>query len=418
MRNPLSLIHVVTAIVAAMTITACNGGAKQQAPTEPVASTGVKFAPTERQSSMTASQREAALAKKRASLDVDINTLLNSHGVRFAIVEPIIQGDITQDIADRISMKLLQIASQNGISGVGNYNFVFGTEITETGRAVTGTAPQKMTVTYEFTFKVLNTFTGDVYATATQEVMGVGNSFVEANQQAVKELKNTPQLQQMLQTASERIITWYETNLQVIKNQVESAERAHNYALALAILNSIPEQATETYKYVAEKQGPLYDAMYHKIATDMLGEMQALLAASGDEFNPAVGAYFSLIPTDCPEHKTAKTLYAEYEKKCHARRAALEAKAERDEQAARELEKLMMLYEHEESLADIEASKVRAKYEAAAAAASAKAAARASSRPTGLFGALGYAITGTFDRVFDVADFVGGKIAEGIEDGM
>ena len=378
MRQSHTIFTSIAAIAAAMLITACNGGGnKQEASTAP---TGTKFAPTERQSSMTASQREAALAQKRASLDADLNTLLNNHGVRFAIVEPIIQGDITRDIADRISMKLLQIASQNGISGVGNYNFVFGTEIAQTERAVTSTAPQKMTVKYEFTFKVLNTFTGDVYASTTQEVMGVGNSFIEANQHAVKEIKNTPQLQQMLQTASERIVAWYNDNLQVIKNQVENAERAHDYALALSILNSIPEQAIEAYKYVAEKQGPLYDAMYHKIATDMLGEMQTLLAASGDDFNPAVGAYLSLIPMDCPEHETAQKLYAEYEKKCHARRAVLEAKAERDEQAARELEKLMMLYEHEESLADIEASKVRAKYEAQAAAASVK------QRPTGLLG--------------------------------
>jgi hypothetical protein len=78
-------------------------------------------------------------------------------------------------------MKLLQIASQNGISGVGSYNFVFGAEITETGRAATSTTPQKMTVKYEYTFKVLNTVSGDVYATSTQEVLGVGNSFVEAN---------------------------------------------------------------------------------------------------------------------------------------------------------------------------------------------------------------------------------------------
>jgi hypothetical protein len=67
-----------------------------------------------------------------------------------------------------------------------------------------------------------------------------------------------------------------------------------------------------------------------------------------------------------------------------------------------------MLYEHEESMADIEASKIRAKYEAQASAAAAK----ASSRPSGLFGSLGYAISGTFDRVFGAADFIGDKISD------
>lgn len=98
---------------------------------------------------------------------------------------------------------------------------------------------------------------------------------------------------------------------------------------------------------------------------------------------------------------------AEYEKKCHARRATLEAKAERDEQAARELGKLKMLYDHEEELATIEADKIKTKYTSMA---SAKAA--GNNRSTGLFGSLGYAISGTFDRIFKASDTVGGFLAE------
>ena len=102
-----------------MALTACNNGNKTE-------STGKKFNPVERQSSMSDDERAEAIAAKRASLDVDMDSILYSHGVRFAIVEPKTGGDITQDIADRISMKMLQIASQNGISGVGSYNFVLG----------------------------------------------------------------------------------------------------------------------------------------------------------------------------------------------------------------------------------------------------------------------------------------------------
>lgn len=394
----INIISIISLALVAMTIISCNGQNKSE---------GKKFAPQERTSSLSAEERSEAIAKKKAEMEVDVEQLLYSHGVKFAVVQPKLQGeDITQDIADRISMKLLQIASQNGISGVGSYNFAFGTEIAQTGRATTGTAPQKMTTKYELTFKVLNTLTGDVYATAVQEIMGVGNSFIEANQNAVNEIKNTPQMQKMLQTASERIVEWYNTNLQTVKNQVEKAEGEGDYALALALLNSIPEQATEAYKYVTQKQDALLKGMLHKQAADMLGEMEALLASSGDDFNPAVGAYFSLIPVDCPEHATAQKLYAEYEKKCHARRAALEAKAERDEQAARELEKLKMLYEHESELATIEADKIKCKYQSIASAKAAQA------RPQGLFGSLGHAISGTFDRIFKVADTAGSFLSE------
>ena len=329
---------------------------------------GKSFNPEERTSSLSAEERDQRLAEKRSELGFDIDSMISSHGVKLSIVMPKVQGDITEEVSKRMAIKMLQIASQNGMSGLGtNPNFVLGAEISQTGRSATGTAPQKMIVQYELTFKVMNALTGDVYGTSMQEVQGVGNSFEEANLNAVKEIKNTPKMQKFLQTANDRILKWYDENLPAIKNQVQKAEGEGNYELALALLNSIQEQST-SYKYVEEKQDALLKGMLHKRAADMLAEMESVLASSGDEFNPAVGAYFSLIPTDCPEHTTAQKLYAEYEKKCHARRAALEAKAERDEQAARELEKLKMQYEHQEALAQKEVDKISARYEAEAAA--------------------------------------------------
>jgi len=339
-------------------VMSCSNGQKK----------GKSFNPEERTSSLSAEERDQRLAEKRSELGFDIDSMISSHGVKLSIVMPKVQGDITEEVSKRMAIKMLQIASQNGLSGLGtNPNFVLGAEISQTGRAATGTAPQKMIVEYEFTFKVMNAQTGDVYGTSMQEVQGVGNSFEEATLNAVKEIKNTPKMQKFLQTANDRILKWYDENLPAIKNQVQKAEGEGNYELALALLNSIPEQST-SYKYVEEKQDALLKGMLHKRAADMLAEMESVLASSGDEFNPAVGAYFSLIPTDCPEHATAQKLYAEYEKKCHARRAALEAKAERDEQAARDLEKLKMQYEHQEALAQKEVDKISARYEAEAAA--------------------------------------------------
>ena len=366
-----------------------------------------KFNPQERTSSLSSEEREYRLAEKRAELGFDLDSMLYSHGVKLSIVMPKVQGDITEDISKRMAMKMLQMASQNGMSGLGSCpNFVLGAEMAQTGRAATGTAPQRMTVQYEMTFKVMNAVTGDVYGTSVQEVQGVGNSFEEANQNAVKEIKNTKEVQKFLQTASDRIVKWYDENLSAIKNQVEKAEGEGNYDLALALLNSIPEQSS-SYHYVAEKQDALLKGMLHKRAADMLGEMEALLASSGDDFNPAVGAYFGLIPTDSPEHAKAQQLYAEYEKKCKERRAALEAKAERDEQAARELEKLKMLYDHETELADIEASKVKCKYESKANAIAMEKAMRYESdqKNKGFWGKLG-------DRILGGLDFFGDKVSE------
>ena len=370
-----------------------------------------KFDPVERSATLSHEEREAAIEAKRAELlgGLNLDTLLYSHGIKFSIVQPKLQGeDITQDIADRISMKMLQIACQNGISGMGtNPGFVLGTEIAQTGRAATGTTPQKMTVQYQLTFKVMNTATGDVYATATQDVMGVGNSFVEANQNFVKEIKNTPEIQKMLQIASQRIIDWYNQNVQTVKNQIETAAGKGDYDLALAIATSVPEQATTAFQYASSKIDELTKGLMHKKAADMLGEMTAAVASAGDDFNPAIGAYFNLIPTDSPEHAKAAEMYKEYTEKCKARRNALEAKAESDEQAAREFEKFKMMQDHETELAKIEADKIKSKYASLASAKAAEAKVKASQKRGGLFGSIGDAISGVSDRLFKVADVAG-----------
>jgi len=390
--------YIIGVILIAFAISSCGGKANK------------KFNPVDRTGKLSIEERDAAIAAKKAELEgLNLDTLLYSHGVKFCIVQPKVQGeDITQDIADRISMKLLQMACQNGISGLGeNPSFVFGTEIAQTGRAATGTAPQKMTVQYQLTYKVMNTATGDVYATATQDVMGVGNSFVEANQNFVKEIKNTPEIQKMLQTASERIIDWYNKNVQTVKNQIETAAGKGDYDLALAIASSVPQQATAAFQYASSKLDALTKGLMHKKAADMLGEMTAAVASAGEDFDPSIGAYFKLIPTDSPEHAKAQELYNKYTQQCKARRDALEAKAERDEQAAREFEKFKMMQDHETELAQIEADKIKSKYASLASAKAAEAKAKASQKRGGLFGSIGDAISGTFDRVFKVADVAG-----------
>ena len=396
------IYYILGIALLTVAIMSCGGQQKQ----------GTKFAPKERESSLSDSERQTAIAQKRAELlgGLNLDTLLYSHGVKFSIVQPKVQGeDITQDISDRIVMKMLQMACQNGISGMGtDPGFVFGTEIAQTGRAATGTAPQKMTVQYQLTFKVMNTTTGDVYATATQDVMGVGNSFEEANQNFVKEIKNTTEIQKMLQTASERIIDWYNKNVQTVKNQIETAAGKGDYDLALALASSVPEQATAAFQYASSKMDALTKGLMHKKAADMLGEMTAAVASAGDVFDASIGAYFNLIPTDAPEHAKAQELYEAYTQKCKERRDALEAEAERDAQAAREFEKFKMMQEHETELAEIEADKIKSKY---ASMASAKAAA-AKAKSSGLFGSIGDAISGTFDRIFKVADVAGALITD------
>lgn len=331
---------------------------------------GTKFNPNNHRSSLTDDERARAISEKRNQYaNGMLDTMLYSHSVKMSIIEPKVKGDITQEASHNIAIKMLEMATQNGISGMGNNpTFVLGAEIAQTEREATGTAPQKMIVKYALTYKVMNTITGDVYATTKQEVSGVGRSFEEATSRAIRQIENTPQIQQMLSTASDRIISWYNDNLGEFKRMVDRAVGNGNFSLALALIESIPEQAEVAAQYASQRQPEIFNEWQHRVAAENISAMQAAIASAGDEFDASIGAYFKLIPSDSPEYAQAQALFSKYKDDLKQHRAELEEKAEREKnveaQRAWEQEKERMA--HETELAQIEVDKIKAQYESKA----------------------------------------------------
>lgn len=383
------MYRAIAVIFIAFIVSSCGGQQKE----------GTKFAPNERTSALNENERKEAIAQKRSELNgLNLETLLYTHDIKFSIIEPEVQGeDITKEIANQIAVKMLQIASQNGISGLGtNPIFALGSEIVQTNRTATSTVPQKMTVQYDFTFKALNVVTGEVYATAIQTVTGVGRSFQEANQMSVREIKNTPELQKMLQTASSRIIDWYNNHLETLKNQVAVAESKGDVELALAIVEAVPEQAANTFKYAKEVQPELLKKLKQKYATESLSALKAAIAEAKGEFSPIVAGCLQMIPEGTNEAKQAQMLYAEYEK-------VMKEKAIADNKA-KELEAQRT---HEKELAQIEADKLKCKYEQMANAKALEKAMRYDSdqKNKGFWGKLG-------NRILGGIDYVGDKVSD------
>lgn len=345
--------------VSLMLVACGNGGEKSS-------EAGTAFAPKERTSSFSDEERQAAIAAKKESIQIDMNMTLNSRGIKLNVLPPTPQGeDITEAVAERMAVKMLQITTLNGIGGIGNVpGFALTACVNQTGRSATGTAPQKMVVKYDVTFQVMNVMTGDVYATTTQEIMGVGNSFIEANNNAANEIKNTPEVQKMLQLGSERILFWFNDNLAAFKKQVDAAVGQKDYALALAMVESVPQQATAAFSYAEKKQPELLLLLQKQHAADELAAMKSAIANAGATYSADVVAHMQMIPTGSSEYKEAKSLLTAYEKKIETANAELKAKAAANEAYARKLAETEAAREHEMELAKLEADKIKAKYEA------------------------------------------------------
>lgn len=324
-----------------------------------------KFQPKERTSSMSDAEREDAIAAKKAELGFNLDTLLYSHSVKLSVVPPMPDGkDITEDVAARFANKMLEITSANGIGGINNVpNFALTARLAQTGRTATGTSPQKMVVKYTITWEVANMRTGDVYASATEDITGVGSSFEEANMNAPQAIKNSAKLQKLLDTGSKRIIAWYNENLPTLKKEVAAAEGQQNYALALAMVEAVPQEASATFAWAAQEQPGLLNKMLLQNSAEILAEMKGAVTEANGTFSPRVVAYFKMMPANAPKYKEATALYDTYQKAVDENTKALRIKAEKNEEAKRKLEEQEAKRKHVTELAKITADVLKTKYQ-------------------------------------------------------
>lgn len=299
--------YIVSILMLTIAITSCSGQQKQ----------GKKFAPKERESSLSDSERQAAIAQKKAELDslnLDIQTLVFENNIKLTVLPPAATGDITEETSALMAGKMMQITAQNGVGGYGNSPaFALAVVMAPTGRTATGTAPQRMMTKYSITFFVSNMLTGDVYASHSEDVVGVGVTFQEATRNAVNEIKNTPALQQMLKTASGRIISWY-NNVQGFKAIVEENVSKQEYETAYALLASVPKESTACYEYAQKRQEQVLEEMNNQKAAETLAELRNAIAAAGDQYDPMPSGYLKMIPAKSKQYAEASKLYDNYVK--------------------------------------------------------------------------------------------------------
>lgn len=339
----------------AIVFASCGNNSRKASSSIPDQS-GTMFAPKEKTSSLTDEQRKAAIEQKHQEfLPISIDELIAMNGVNFSVLPPAYTEDITESISDKIASKMIQIAAQNGISGLStNPVLAFVARIDAKDRSVTGTAPQKAIVKYEITFYTGNLITNDIYASCSQEITGVGSNFADATGKAVNELQNNSDFQKMFADASKKAISWYSSTANV-SNLVDKFVSERDYPLAMALLSSVPENAKATYTYASKKDKEVSDMFFEEKATELLGAMQGAVAAAGDEYSPEIGAYLQLIPARSNAYKTAQNVYNSYIKRVQNVRDTESERAFRLEMEQLAVEKIKAPYEAQASIAKINA---------------------------------------------------------------
>lgn len=182
-----------------------------------------------------------------------------------------------------LNNKLNQIITNNGISdNVNNAKFIMTPNITVMSKDVIGSAPTKVALNLEMTLYIGDGFAGNLFASESFSLKGVGTNETKAYMQAIKQLKSSnKKLQDFIASGKAKILDYYNTNCSQIIAESEALQRTENYQEALYLLVNIPT-ASSCFDTVKGKIEGLFKKAIDKQCLTNYAEAQAIWSANQD----------------------------------------------------------------------------------------------------------------------------------------
>lgn len=389
-------ILVLSFLGAAFLLVSCSGSGNE-----------VKFNPD-----MSESSQKGVPADNSQPLVVSPDSMVAFNGIKFSVLPPTASSDFPTAAVERLTTRLIYISARNGVGGL-CVNPVLGiaSKVDCIERSVTGTAPQKTIAKYEITLYCGNFVSNEIYGSASLQTTGVGGSFESAALNAISQIKENQGVKDMFETASQKALEWYNSPGNVDRF-VDNALANQNYALAMAILESVPVNANPAiYENALKRNREVCDLFFQTKASQLLSSMQAAIASSNGGYNPKAGAYFCLIPPNSNIYPEARKIFEAYVEK-------IESERKDDIRREREVEDRNASYQQQLELATLgneryketlnfEIEKLKAPYEARATIAQIEAdgkVAAAKAANTGGFLGLGHLWQGGYNIINRIMD--------------
>lgn len=260
-------------------------------------------------------QQETVVTKRPVSRKVD-SVLAFVGQVKLNIMLP--EG-LPANSKDVLHNKMVAMTSVNGVGSVDASPIlcVIPT-FAEMNHDITATVPAKHKIKYDFNVWVANLETGEVFASAQQELLGIGDSEELAFGNAISAVSPTDnKWQEMLKTAQDRIIEFYNTNGDRLIKEAQGYQAVNDYPKAMLILNNIPMACGEVYDRALEAKNSVLDQFFQNDAEYLISKMKAYLALPRDDengFSYDFLSVYAMVPPNSKAKAEADALYAEYVK--------------------------------------------------------------------------------------------------------
>lgn len=148
-----------------------------------------------------------------------------------------------------LTNKMKNIVSLNGMSALeGSSIFVIYPQVSIIKSDVTATSPAMYAIRMEVIFNVADFYSGNIYASASHEVAGVGRTEQLAYTQAFQNIPHRHgKFKVMMEKAKDGIVGYYNTQCDLAISRANSLAAQHRWDDALDILNSVPPVARECF---------------------------------------------------------------------------------------------------------------------------------------------------------------------------
>lgn len=260
-------------------------------------------------------QQETVVTKRPASRKVD-SVLAFVGQVKLNIMLP--EG-LPENSINVLHNKMVAMTSVNGVGSVDASPILcIIPTFAEMNHDITATVPAKHKIKYDFNVWVANLETGEVFASAQQDLLGIGDSEELALGNAMSAISpNDNKWQEMLKTAQDRIIEFYNTNGDRLIKEAQGYIGVNDYSKAMLILNNIPMACGEVYDRALEVKNNALDQYFQNDAEYLISKMKAYLALPRDDengFSYDFLAVYAMVPSNSKAKAEADALYAEYVK--------------------------------------------------------------------------------------------------------
>ena len=170
---------------------------------------------------------------------------------RIALTPVILENSsIPPAAANVVLNKLTQMVTKNGLAGDSfDPRFVITANMVELDHYVTATAPPMQAFSYSPTLYIGDAATGTLYATCPlNPIKGVGKTDAQAVMQAVRALKTGgPEIEAFIQTGKNRIIEWYNTQIDFLISEANALAGQDRYDEAIALLFTVPTVCKDAF---------------------------------------------------------------------------------------------------------------------------------------------------------------------------